>query len=80
LTFLQVLLNPKCRLKTYIDHLSVDPETGVEGKHGNNVADKRIRAESGLESASGLFANAIPLWDPLIQALSKFGERVSQHD
>jgi phospholipid:diacylglycerol acyltransferase len=73
LHYLRILLNPSCGLGTYFNQTFINPETGIEADDSGGIVEPRIRSVTGLESASALWGGAVPLWDPLITALSTFG-------
>jgi hypothetical protein len=67
------LFNPTCRPAMYANQTRINPETGIEYGEEHGSMEPRIRAKGGLDGASSLFGGTIPLWNPLIEALSAFG-------
>jgi hypothetical protein len=57
----------------YANQTRIDPETGIEFSRESSPMEPRIRAQGGLDSAAALWGRTIPLWNPLIEALSTLG-------
>lgn len=57
----------------YANQTRIDPETGIEFSPENSNMEPRIRAQGGLDGAAALWGRTVPLWNPLIEALSALG-------